>query len=165
MPDAKVPVRTETSSPRPQQLHPLERFRQEMDRLFDDFTGAFWRGSPLRRVESTLASMPAIDVAETDKAYELTAELPGMEEKNIEVKLANDVLSIKGQKQEEKEEREKNYFMRERSFGSFERSFQVPDGVETDKIEASFKNGVLSITLPKSTQAQKQAKKIEVKSV
>jgi HSP20 family protein len=107
--------------------------------------------------------MPAVDVAETDKAYEITAELPGLEEKNIEVKLANGVLSIKGEKQEEKEEKEKDYYRRERSFGSFERSFQVPDDVEENEIEASFKNGVLSVTLPKSAAAQKQAKKIEVK--
>ena len=107
--------------------------------------------------------MPAVDVAETDKAYEITAELPGLEEKNIEVKLANGVLSIKGEKQEEKEEKQKDYYRRERSFGSFERSFQVPDHVDDDKIEASFKNGILSVTLPKSAEAQKQAKKIEVK--
>ena len=85
--------------------------------------------------------MPAVDVAETDKAYEITAELPGMEEKNVAVKLANGVLSITGEKQEDKEEKDKNYYRRERNFGSFERSFQVPDDVEADKIAASFKNG------------------------
>jgi HSP20 family protein len=80
------------------------------------------------------------------------------------VRGANGVLSIKGEKREEKEEKEKDYYWRERSFGSFERSFQVPEGVDTDKIVASFKNGVLSVTLPKSAEAQKQAKKIEVKT-
>ena len=88
-----------------------------------------------------------------------------MDEKNIEVKLANGVLSIKGEKQEEKEEKRKDYYRRERSFGSFERSFQVPEGIDTDKIAASFKNGILSVTLPKSAEAQKQATKIEVKAV
>jgi HSP20 family protein len=166
---SKVPVRTEKSSPQlPQQWQPFERFRREMDRLFDDFSSGFWRGSlfdmaPSRRAEATFRTMPAVDVSETDKAYEITAELPGLDEKNIEVKLANGVLSIKGEKQEEKEEKEKDYYRRERSFGSFERSFQVPDDVEEDKIAASFKNGVLSVTLPKSGEAQKQAKKIEVK--
>ncbi len=123
--------------------------------------------APSRRAEATFRTMPAVpavDVAETDKAYEITAELPGLDEKNIEVKLANRVLSIKGEKQEEKEEKEKDYYRRERSFGSFERSFHVPDDVQEEKIEASFKNGVLSVTLPKSAEAQKQAKKIEVKS-
>jgi len=87
-----------------------------------------------------------------------------MQEKDIEVKVANGVLSIKGEKQEEKEEKEKDYYRRERSFGSFERSFQLPDDIEDDKIEANFKNGVLSVTLPKSAKAQQQAKKIEVKT-
>ena len=97
------------------------------------------------------------------EAYEITAELPGLDEKNIEVKLANGVLSIKGEKREEKEEKRKDYYRRERSFGSFERSFQMPEGIDTDKIAASFKNGILSVTLPKSAEAQKQAKRIEVK--
>jgi HSP20 family protein len=141
-----------------------------MDRLFDDFSSGFWRGSlfdmaPFRRAEAAFRTMPAVDVAESDKADEITAELPGLDEKNIEVKLANGVLSIKGEKQEEKEEKRKGYYRRERSFGSFERSFQVPEGIDTDKIAASFKNGILSVTLPKSAEAQKQATKIEVKAV
>jgi HSP20 family protein len=142
----------------------------EMDRLFDDFNSGFWRGSlfdmaPFRRAEAAFRTMPAVDVAESDKADEITAELPGLDEKNIEVKLANGVLSIKGEKQEEKEEKRKDYYRRERSFGSFERSFQVPEGIDTNKIAASFKNGILSVTLPKSAEAQKQATKIEVKAV
>ena len=87
-----------------------------------------------------------------------------MDEKNIEVELANGVLSIKGEKQEETEEKDKNYYRRERSFGSFERRFHVPDNVDAEKIEASFKNGVLSVMLPKTAEAQKQAKKIDVKT-
>jgi HSP20 family protein len=81
--------------------------------------------APSRVAEATFRTMPAVDVAETNKAYEITAELPGLDEKNIEVKLANGVLSIKGEKQEEKEEKQKDYYRRKRSFGSFERSFQV----------------------------------------
>ena len=91
------------------------------------------------------------------------AELPGMDEKNIEVKVVNGNLTIKGEKQEEKEEK-KDYYLHERHFGSFERSFEVPDGVDADKIEASFKKGVLTVTLPKKPEAQKPEKKIEVKS-
>jgi HSP20 family protein len=90
--------------------------------------------------------------------------LPGLDEKNVEVKVANGVLTIKGEKQDEKEEKKKDYYMRERSFGSFERSFAVPDGVDADKIEANFKKGVLSVTLPKTQEAQKAEKKIEVKA-
>jgi HSP20 family protein len=134
-----------------QQWEPFEHFRREMDRLFDDFSSDFWRGSlfdigPFRRAEAAFRTMPAVHVSETDEAYEITAELPGLDEKNIEVKLANGVLSIEGEKQEDKEEKEKDYYRRERSFGSFEHSFQVPEGVEEDKIVASFKNGVLSLT-------------------
>jgi len=110
-----------------------------------------------------LTTMPAVDVIESENAYEVTAELPGMDEKNIEVKVANGFLTIKGEKQEEKEEKKKDYYLQERSFGSFERSFGLPEGVDADKIQASFKKGVLTVMLPKKPEAQKPAKKIEVK--
>ncbi len=114
--------------------------------------------------KAAVAAVPAVDVTETDKAYEIAAELPGMDEKNIEVKLADGTLTIKGEKQEEKEEKKKDYYLQERSFGSFQRTFQVPDGVDTDKIEATFKKGVLTVTLPKTAEAQKAEKKIAVKA-
>jgi HSP20 family protein len=87
-----------------------------------------------------------------------------MDEKNVEVKVANGVLTIKGQKQDEKEETKKDYYMRERSFGSFERSFAVPDGIDTNKIDATYRKGVLTVTLPKSAAAQKAEQKITVKA-
>jgi len=117
----------------------------------------------LRR-EAVWEAAPAIDIAESEKTYEITAELPGMDEKNIEVKVTNGNLTIKGEKQEEKEEKKKDYYLHERHFGSFERSFDVPEGVDADKIEANFKKGVLTVTLPKKPEAQKPAKKIEVKA-
>ena len=95
---------------------------------------------------------------------ELTADLPGINEKNIEVKLTQGGLTIKGEKQEEKEEKKKDYYLRERHVGSFERRFALPEGVDTDKIEASFKNGVLAVRLPKKPEAVKPEKKIEVKT-
>ena len=172
---SKVPVKTEKSSGGvPQTWQPFESLRREVNRLFDDFDGGFWRApfanslfdiAPFRRRDVTFpAAAPAVDVAETDKAYEITAELPGLDEKNVEVKVANGVLTIKGEKQEEKEEKKKDYYMRERTFGSFQRSFEVPESVDGDKIEASFKKGVLSVTLPKSAEAQKAEKKIAVKA-
>ncbi len=170
----KVPVKTEKSAASmPQALRPFESLRREVDRLFEDFAGGIWRSpvgrsffdiEPAWRTQSVMSAMPAVDVTETDKAYEINAELPGMDEKNIEVKVADDVLTIKGEKREEKEEKNKDYYLSERSFGSFQRSFQVPNGVDTDKIEASFKNGVLTVTLPKSTEAQRAEKKITVKA-
>jgi HSP20 family protein len=152
---------------------PFLSLRREMDRLFDDFGRGFWQLPTRRSIfdvepfggsEVTWEATPAVDIAESEKAYELTAELPGMDEKNIEVKVANGNLIIKGEKQEEKEEMKKDYYMRERNFGSFERRFELPEGVDADKIEASFKKGVLALTLPKKLEAQMPAKKIEVKA-
>lgn len=168
----KLPVRIEkASAPAPQAWRPFESLRQEIDRLFDDFGAGMWRSpfrgslfEPFRRWEVTLPTLPAVDVSETDKAYEIKAELAGMDEKNIDLKVANGILTIKGEKQDEKEEKKKDYYMRERSYGSFERSFEVPDGVDTDKIEATFKKGVLTVTLPKKAEAQKPPKKIEVRA-
>ena len=158
----KLPVKTEKSSVgAPQLWRPFESLRREIDHLFDDFGGDFWR-APLRQVERAFGAMPAVDVTETDGAFEVTAELPGIDEKNIEVKLANRTLTIKGEKRDEKEETKKDYYMRERSFGSFQRSFTLPEGVDTDKIEASFKNGVLTVTVPKTAEAKKAEKKIAV---
>jgi HSP20 family molecular chaperone IbpA len=102
-----------------------------------------------------------IDAVDVDK---IVAELPGMDEKNIEVKIANSMLTIKGEKQEEKEEEKQDYYVRERSFGSFERTFPMPDGVDLDKVDASFKKGVLTVTLPKTAETQKAEKKITVKA-
>jgi HSP20 family protein len=105
---------------------------------------------------------PAIDVIESDKAYEITAELPGLDAKNIEILLSDGTLTIKGEKQEEKEEKTKDRYVSERRYGSFRRSLQVPSSVDTSKIEANFKNGVLTVTLPKSPEAQKAQKSIPV---
>lgn len=170
----EVAVKPEKSSaPVPQLWRQLESLHREVERLFDDFDGGLWRKpfstslfalAPLRRAEAALSATSAVDVSETDRAYEITAELPGLEQDNIEVKVANGVLTIRSEKQEEKEEKNKNYYRRERSFGSFARSFQVPDDVDTKKIEANLKNGVLSVTLPKSPEAQKAEKQIAVKA-
>jgi HSP20 family protein len=149
---------------------PFETLRKEVDRLFEDFGGDLWP-RPFRSLAAferawpnKLAASPAVDVSETDRAYEITAELPGMDEKSIEVNVANGGLTIKGEKQEEKEEKKKDYYVSERRYGSFERYFALPEGVDADKIEAAFKNGVLRVTLPKTAEAQKPAKKIEVKA-
>jgi HSP20 family protein len=171
----KLPIKQEkaTAVPSAAQIwQPFESLHQEIDRLFEDFGRGFWRPfgrslfatEPLFRRELTMPSVPAVDVAESEKAYEVTAELPGMDEKNVEVKVANGILTIKGEKQEEKEEKKKDYYLHERNFGSFERSFGIPESVEADKIEASFKKGVLTVTLPKKPEAQKPVKKIEVKA-
>ena len=174
---SKVPVKTEQNAPERatamRAWQPLESLRREVDRLFEDFDRGSWM-SPFRRSifdiepfwrrEVAWGAAPSVDIVEKDNAYEVTAELPGMDEKNIEVKLINGGLTIKGEKREEKEEKKKDYYLHERHFGSFERCFPVPEGVETDKIEASFKKGVLTVTLPKKPEAQKPEKKIEIKA-
>jgi HSP20 family protein len=173
----KLPVKTEKKPAEPasamQAWWPVEGLREEIDRLFDDFGRGFWSfpfrrslfaAEPFWRRQLRWTAAPAVDFTESDKAYEVTAELPGMDEKNIEVKVADGDLTIKGEKQEEKEEKKKDYYLHERHFGAFERCFQLPEGVDADKIEASFKKGVLTVTLPKKPEAQKPEKKIDVKA-
>ena len=171
----KLPVKIEKKAAAPAALGqwmPLEALRREIDRLFDSFHEGASRlpfGRPAFNLElawpreTSWAIAPAVDVAEKDKEYEITAELPGMDEKNIEIKMSNNVLTIKGEKKEEKEEREKDYYLSERRYGSFTRSFQVPEGVDTGKIEATFAKGVLTVKLPKTAEAQKSEKTISVK--
>jgi len=149
---------------------PWQNFRGEMDRLFDRFSGF---GLPsMRRLfdltpsfDSTFGfNVPAVDVTEDDKAYKIAAELPGLDEKDVEVTVTGDVLTVKGEKRQEKEEKNKNWYVSERAYGAFQRGFALPEGVDRDKIAAEFTKGVLTVTLPKSAEAQKQQKKIDVKA-
>ncbi len=165
---------TPMPAPAPTRLPDMwSSFRNEIERVFDRFSGAFPMPSlrrmfdfePARRFESTFTfTVPAIDVAENDTGFKITAELPGMEARNIEVTLSGDTLIIKGEKRQEKEEKDSNYYLCERSFGSFQRSFSLPEGVDRDKIGSELAKGVLTITLPKTAEAQKQHKKVEVKT-
>ena len=151
----------------------FESLRREVDRLFEDFQLGSWRSpfgrsvfdvQPFWRGEIGWGKAPAVDIVDKGNAYEITAELPGMDESNIDVKFADGTLTIKGEKRDEKEEKKKEYCLSERRYGSFQRSFGVPDGVDADKIEANFKNGVLTVTLPKTPQGQRSEKKIAIKN-
>ena len=168
----RLPVGKEEKTDRPVEWRPFESLRREVDRLFEDFQLGSWPSpfgrslfdvQPFWRGEVGWGKAPAVDIVEKDKAYEITAELPGMDESNIDVKFSDGTLMIKGEKRDEKEEKKKDYYLSERRYGSFQRSFGVPDGVDADKIEANFKNGVLSVTLPKTEQAQRSEKKIAIK--
>ena len=169
---SKVPVQTEKTPASVQARRPLQRLRREMASLFEDFFGgrpssrhSFLGIGSFRRAKAAFGAIPAVHLIETDQAYQITSELPGgMDEKNVEVTFANGVLTIKGEKHEEREERKKGYHTRERSSGSFERTFRVPEGVDTNKIEASSKNGVLAVTLPKNSEMRKAGRKITVKA-
>src|SRR5215472_7073463 len=144
-------------------------FRSEMDRLFDRFARGFGLPS-LRSIadfeppwRSFGFSAPAIDMSEDDKAYKISAELPGLDAKDVEVSVSGDRLVLKGEKRQEQEEKNKNYYHSERTYGSFQRSFELPASVDRDKIAADFSKGVLTLTLPK-TAARQQQQKIEIKS-
>jgi HSP20 family protein len=148
-------------------------FRTEMDRLFDRFSGGWgmpslrrmFESEPAFRYESsfTLPS-PAVDITEDEASYKVTAELPGMTEKEIEVVLSDGMLTLKGEKRAEREQKDKNFHLTERSYGSFQRSFTLPDGVDRDKVSADFAKGVLTISMPKTAKAKEAEKKIEVKA-
>ena len=149
-----VPVKRE-------EQNPFSLLRREMDSLFDNF----YRGFDIEPFEGHLGTFsPSVDVTENDKEIKISAELPGMDEKDIDVSLQNDMLTIKGEKKEEKEDKGKDYYRMERSYGSFIRTIPLPNEVETDKVEAKFKKGVLSITLPKTAKAVAETKKIAVKA-
>ncbi len=135
----------------------LERMRREMDRLWD----TFFERRPSRG-EEVAEWLPSLDVSETKNDYVVKVELPGLEPKDIDISLTNDVLTIKGEKKQEKEEKEENYHLIERSYGSFTRSVRLPSQVQSDKINATFKNGVLKVTLPKTEEAKKKEIKIKV---
>lgn len=106
--------------------------------------------------------LPSLDLSETKNDIVVKAELPGIDTKDIDISLTNDVLSIKGEKKQEKEEKEEDYHFVERSYGSFTRSIRLPRDVQSDKISASYKNGVLKITLPKSEEAKKKEVKVKL---
>jgi HSP20 family protein len=167
---SKLPVKTEKA---PAPWRPFSGLRKEIDRLLSDFDQDFWTSplgravldtEPFWRRDLNWSSAPPVDITESERAYEIAAELPGMDEKSIEVKLVNGGLTIRGEKREEREEKKKDYYLHERHFGSFERSFALPEGVDSDKIAASFTQGVLKIVLPKKPEAIKPEKKIEVKA-
>ncbi len=142
--------------------NPFFALQQEIDRLFEGFSRGFagfpssFAGFPSREL------MPSMDLSETDKEIEITAELPGLEEKDIQLNVADNVLTIRGEKKNEREETKKDYHLIERSYGSFTRSVQLPDGVNAENIKAVMSKGILKVTVPKPAPAQ--SKKIDIKA-
>lgn len=160
--------------------HPLFNLRDEVDRVFDNFFHGWPSVSPYFRRLADLDPMkdlgntpfrlspikmsPDMDASETEDAYEITVELPGMEEKDIELTLSDGMLTLKGEKKEEREDTKKDYHLTERSYGEFRRTFPVPDAVDVKNVGAEFRKGVLTVTLPKTKQAKARTRKIEVKA-
>jgi len=130
--------------------------QRQIDRLFEDFTPALTVGRGVSEVRARM------DLAETKDGLELTVELPGLEEKDVDVKVSDGVLTVSGEKKFETEQKDKAYHFVERSYGSFSRAIELPEGVTSDQIKATMSKGVLKVTVP--TPAKPEPKKIEVKS-
>ena len=145
---------------RDERSSPFLTLHREMNRLFDDvFRGFDLAPFGFDRGFDRMTGWPNIEVSDTDKEVKVTADLPGLEEKDVELELANGVLAIKGEKRTETEDEDRLFS--ERYYGRFERRIPVED-VEEDKVSASFRNGVLTVILPKAAQAQRQVKRIAI---
>jgi HSP20 family protein len=146
---------------RRRELDPFAQFRREVDQMFNGMPGN-WTG-PMNLLERRLGSwMPQVDVRETAKEIRVTAELPGMEEKDLAVSFLEGLLTIKGEKNEEHEEEKGDVHRSERQYGMFERTIPLPAEVDPDKVKAAFKKGVLKITLPKTKEAQSNRRLIQI---
>ena len=156
---------------------PLMGLRGDLDRMVNRFFPEGWPFmnvgnlmdfEPMRAMRSSplgaMMESAKTDVSETDSEFEISMELPGIDEKDIELGISDGVLTLKAEKKAEREEKKKDYHLSERSFGSVRRSFRIPEGVDTDKIKAAFSKGVLEVTLPKTKEAKAKQRKIPVKA-
>src|SRR5574338_1220270 len=141
------------------EIDPFNRLHREIDRVFSDFmTDWPWTGRTNLLDRQLGSFVPDVDITETDKEFRVTAELPGMDEKDLEVTYFDGGLTIKGEKRDEHEEQQGEFYRSERVFGAFERTIPLPSDINPDKAKASFKKGVLSITLPKTEEARSHKK-------
>lgn len=144
--------------------HEMETLQREMDRLFTDFWSDEGRMFAMPETFGAKHLMPRVDESEDEKAFHVKVELPGMDEEDVDITLADGMLTVRGEKKQEEEEKGKDFYRKERSFGSFRRVMPLPGDVEESKIQASFKKGVLTIDLPKSAKAQQKVKHITIKA-
>ena len=149
-----------TGNVAPRYRDPFSQMGDEMDHVFESFLGRSGRPSGLPWMTATDLLAPDIDVRENDKEIIIEAELPGIDEKDVQLAVRDGVLSVKGEKKSERDEKKDTYHLVERSFGSFERSFSLPDTADQDKITADFNKGVLRVVVPKRAEAVKAEKKI-----
>jgi HSP20 family protein len=148
---------------------PFVQIRQEIDRLFDTAFRGF--GFPLTGFGRELTPMaqtdwlkPTLDIGASEKEYTISVELPGVDEKEVQLELINDTLKIKGEKKQQKEEKEKNYYRMERSYGSFQRMLSLPEDADQEKISGVYKNGIIEITIPRKAAPKTEAKQIQIKT-
>ncbi len=145
---------------------PFLGLQRSINQLFRDFGRDWnidWPQAVFARNGDQML-IPSIDLSEDDKNVIVSAEMPGMDAKNVQVSIKDDVLTIKGEKKFETEEKKKNYYRSECHYGTFERMIPLPVQVENEKIQAVYKNGVLNITLPKTPEAQKHARTVQVRA-
>lgn len=148
--------------------NPIVQMHREVDRLFENALRGFGL-SPFRSDLFTPFAAPGllkpqVDIGATDKEYSITVEVPGVEEKDVKVEIANNTLTIRGEKKQEKEEKDKNYYRIERNYGSFQRVLSLPEDADQEGVNAVFKKGVLTITMPRKALPKAEVKQIEIKS-
>ena len=175
---AMVPVKRDETKPLSSDegpLSPLFQLHREMDKLFDNafrgfgvspsrFPGLSPLGSDLLSpLSSSAFLMPQVDVGATDKEYSITVEIPGVTEKDVNIEVANNTMTIRGEKNQEKEEKDKNYYRVERSYGSFQRVLCLPEDADQEDIKANFKNGILTIKMGRKALPKPNVKQIEIK--
>jgi HSP20 family protein len=142
----------------------MDSLHRSIDRMFADAWNGGFAPSLLSDAWTTSKMLPNLDVVDDDKAFRVTVELPGLTDKDVAVTVDGGTLTIRGEKKEEKEKKEKDVLRRERAYGSFRRTVELPGDVDAAKIEAKFKDGVLTIDLPKTKEAQERVKQIPVKA-
>lgn len=163
-------AKTEPQKEAPDSTQSLTTLRDQIEEMFDHYFKEWPRWPRLSESWDLDTSFgpagfqhaPTVDMSESDDGYTVTAELPGLDENDLDVSLVGDVLTIKGEKREEKEEKEKEFHLKERRYGQFRRSFKLPDDVNSNKISADFQQGVLTVDLPKATGSKKRARRIKV---
>jgi len=138
---------------------PFHELKKEMDRLFEEFFGT---KSLFPERWEAIEWVPAVDVSETDTEVIVKADLPGVKPEDIEINIVDNVLTIKGEKKRETEEKKENFYRVERYYGSFMRAIQLPSEVDVEKVKATYKDGVLKIVLPKKAEAARKVIKVEV---
>lgn len=149
-------------------LSPLVRFHREIDRLFDNTFRGGWPSlgidHPFSQMDPPHLLKPQVDIGADEKKYTITVEIPGVDEKEVKLEIANNTLTIKGEKTQEQEKKSRNYYRVERSYGSFQRVLSLPEDADQENVTATFKNGVLTIVLQRRAVETSEVKRIEIKS-
>ena len=166
-----VPVNNENNQEQPDTpAHPLQQLHQELDRLFEQSFRSFGispYGFSLPRFPRLADGLlkPTLDLGANDREYTITVEVPGVNEKDVQLEIVNDTLTIRGEKRQEKEEKQKDFYRLERSYGTFQRILSLPEDADQNGVKATFKKGVLTITMPRKALPESKVRRIEVESV